>query len=590
MYVLQKFYILIAVLFFSMLFVSCKEMEMVFTTGTVYKVTAQVNGTTIEGNTIITDKDAIAPYFITSVAKDPDLRSLTVILQNSAGEIVMDKVCYTLGVPSVMEEVPFTSRDTIPTSENTTLTNRETSPSNEDSPPEELPPTSEDTTPTNEEPPLMTGELSPANEEITQTAEPEKFENWTVQRPISNPIANTRTIGVDSLAGLLPPFLIPNTVPPGQYSLIFQVQGEKAVLFTTEKQIYFIGDAEFKFNDIQLYIPDFSEQSSLIPTNTLMMLESMATVDSRLNPYIVWYFNKKEIAQGFISAGANKVLLDIADQVGFQTIGAELFPFPPRNAIKGKVSELSVPVSAKHKNDGFFSRKAYPPDSLYQFKKNLNDSKTPKTLAAYPINQAPTWLGAVGIYGLAIGGNPVYALPLPSFTPQKGEGDSGTIAFYAYFLADGTLFRALYRVGAVPVEISSFVYQGRVFLQSTVKDKTKTVSLDRFVLRSDVFYSLSYNFTVRDKKLLVGIAMGESLTESQVMTLEFDEPIGAFESFQLGKSENKRPVAIIDELAVWFTNPETVLSEQDFAESFPLAEEVLNQDNSLKLALSTTGL
>ncbi|MDR2150012.1 MAG: hypothetical protein LBO67_04190 [Spirochaetaceae bacterium] len=534
MYTARNSYMLLPALLFCLLFTACNEMETVFTTGTVYKVTAQVGDTTIDEAPLITSKDALAPYFITAVAKDPDIRSLTVFLQNSSGQIVMDKVQYALFIP-----------------------------------------------PEDEEPESNLEESAPE-----ENAEIEKQESWTVQKTIDNSLVKTRTVAVESLAEVLPPFFIPDTVPLGQYSLIFQINSEKAVLFTAEKQIYFINDAEFMIDNIQMFLPDFSEQSHLIPVETLLMLQTHIKYDPRLNPYIIWSFNKKEIGKGFVSAGADKILWNVSEKPGFQTLRVELFPFPPQGTIKGKFIELLLPVSAKFKNEGFFAREAQSLRDWYQFRKDLRDSRQTKILAITPEYQSPSWLGVSGIYGIGLGNKTAYSLPMDSFVLRKNEKNTGTLAFYTYFLSDGTFFRAYYRGSSVSVEITLTVQQGKLSLTAKNEDTIRTVALDRFVLGSDGFYTLYYNFTVHDTKLVAHIALKEPFMQSQDIVLEFDEPLERFNAMQLGAKDEEQTVAIIDELAVWFNTPEMAAAQGEPTEHEALTEQEVKQNDLVIAALS----
>ena len=98
--IIKLFLVLICVLL-----VSCDEMETVLTTGSVYKVSAQVGNSDIDNSTIVTSKDPISPYFISSIAKDPDIRALTVFLQDRLGQVVMDKIQYKLVQDSTEEPV-----------------------------------------------------------------------------------------------------------------------------------------------------------------------------------------------------------------------------------------------------------------------------------------------------------------------------------------------------------------------------------------------------------------------------------------------------------------------------------------------------
>ncbi|MDR2103026.1 MAG: hypothetical protein LBP42_02865, partial [Treponema sp.] len=77
---------------------ACGELTTVLPSGgrTYYRVNAMVNRIPLDEYSIIKQGDEIRPYFINSVANDPDILGLTVFIQTPSGVTVSPKVQYTL--------------------------------------------------------------------------------------------------------------------------------------------------------------------------------------------------------------------------------------------------------------------------------------------------------------------------------------------------------------------------------------------------------------------------------------------------------------------------------------------------------------
>ncbi|MDR0583939.1 MAG: hypothetical protein LBG57_06275 [Treponema sp.] len=381
----------IGALILSSLFCACGDLDIVLPSAGTYQVKALANGASLDDCSLINADDSVRPYFASSVSNDPDITGLMIFLQDSEGKSLDGKVLYTL--------------------------------------------------------------KSDANEGFEVVKEPAK----TIQAPVESggdpedepaPIVRIAEKNVQIPAKRLdrdlPVFFMPDNLKIGQYTMVFQVLGEKETLYQTEKSLYYLGNAEFSLRDVQIYLPGVSAGSRLVSPGATVMLEARLDFDPQLDPYIVWYNGKKIIGEGNLSGGADSFLWKAPDQTGFHSLRAEAFPLESRQGIAGSSREISIPVSAKAADENLVSGDI--PDLLhwYQFGGNLQDSKPPVSAAWTLIPQtekAPRWSPAGYSYGLAAGPNDVYLLPPVSFLRDRRE-DGGQFLLRFKPVSDGPVFNA----------------------------------------------------------------------------------------------------------------------------------------------------
>lgn len=89
------------ILSFSLFFGACGDLGMVLPSQGTYRVNALVDGDyTLDEYSVINQKSEIRPFFINSVVNDPDVRGLTVFVQDLSGTVVSRKVQYVLSQES----------------------------------------------------------------------------------------------------------------------------------------------------------------------------------------------------------------------------------------------------------------------------------------------------------------------------------------------------------------------------------------------------------------------------------------------------------------------------------------------------------
>jgi hypothetical protein len=122
----RKYWALAGALGFAFFLTACGDLGMVLPSQGSYRVNAQVDGDyTLDTYSVVAKKSKIRPYFVNSVVNDPDVRGLTVFVQDYSGDIVSRKVQYQLPVdiketqkPVDIPEIPAPAApaaETVPT-------------------------------------------------------------------------------------------------------------------------------------------------------------------------------------------------------------------------------------------------------------------------------------------------------------------------------------------------------------------------------------------------------------------------------------------------------------------------------------------
>ena len=421
----------------------CGDLDLLFPQSESYHVKAMINGNSLEDCSLIWATDEIRPYFADSVENDPDLTGLLVYIQNSKGEIIGDKVLYSLQIQSDEAETP---KDTAIEADPAELSVRE---------------------------------------QVGHRGVREKW-GFINTKPIETDAAIV--IAVRSLDQEIPPFPLPENMEIGPYSLVFEAIGKKETLCHTESEIFFLGNTEFSIKDISMYLPSITD-ARLIPPGTTILIESNLEYDSRLEPYLIWYDGKTIIAEGKISEGAGNILWKAPDRAGFYSLGLEVFPFKLRGHFTGVFREIALPVSSKATDGvkGYFFGEGpeyaancplsagtiFPelklaeidqdenpeaenppvmiehPELLrwYQFEGSLDDttawSDTERSLIPAG-EKAVLWSHAGQSYGLSTGPQDAYLLsPISFFRNAQVEG-GGIFLFHFKSPAEGTIFSAFF--------------------------------------------------------------------------------------------------------------------------------------------------
>jgi hypothetical protein len=474
-------------------------------------------------------------------------------------------------------------------------------------PPEDLPEyPAEDLQP--EFPLEETPEEPSGDEEITEDPVPEEK---TPEKPVpaEKPAGEIREIPlfenlvypVVNLDWQLPAFPLPEILEIGQYVMVFQVIGVQNALYEIDLPFYFLGDAAFALDDIRNYLPSVSPGNYLISAGEYILLEALIDSDPRLNPYLVWYINKKRIGEGYLADGANYLFWEAPEKTGFQSISVEVFPFLPDAQIKGIVKELSLPVSKKNANRGAFSQSAAQYALWYRFEGNLINAQSPADSLKFLVpqeNRAPQWLPWAGIYGLSIGREDVYHLPGSPFLLAEGEQGKGRLIFRVKLMAEGTIFKAVFKESrtssdALDLNLSyrrnalNLVITEKFRTQNSAEEaKTYTETIGLHAGLTEDFIVFFIDFEIRKNRFIFQLGLENMGMMSGEKIIPLAGSLSGLGVFQFGESlpptsrRNERtalpynanarqPVFILDELGVLYTRKPAVDEEETPAAEDP---------------------
>jgi len=590
----------VLILFFPLLSVlsACGELNTpLFQSGGTYQVKALVNDNSLESCSIIRQDDKLIPYFTVSVVNDPDLVGLLVYLQNSEGDIVGDRVLYTIN------------------------------PVDEAIQPETLQEEIKDKPSIGDQDSGEEGE----SETVVQT-EAEVTQVMKKQASVDTKSAVKKydtVILIKSFEQELPSFPLPKNMEIGLYSMIFEVVGTTNTLSLTESDIFYLGSAEFRLNDISMYMPGLSD-TRLIPPGTTVMLEAGLDFDSRLNPYVIWYNGRNIIREGNINEGAGNILWKTPEQSGFYSIRLEVFPYRLKRNLTGIFREITLPVSAKASQTGYFfgNRPDYPAKrslaagTVYAEHVKLaadlkaNDDKSATAPIEYPEllrwyrfdgsldetnlipdrtfepagGKAPRWAGVRQSYGLSVGPDDTYLLRPIRFFRQGQDQGGGIFLFHIRPVAKGTIFNAFFPTLASANAFAST--NDGVWMDMTMRENTVTLRLKTKAASVEIPVNPGYSeeqglipivveFYIRSYRLEAKLSLGEDLS-MQSMTGEIRLP-GALAGegrIKLGVDKTA-PGSTAESASVSLDLTGAVTTADSIAEDIPI-------ENEKKVAANTT--
>ncbi|MDR0718598.1 MAG: hypothetical protein LBF78_03105 [Treponema sp.] len=341
----------------------------------------------------------------------------------------------------------------------------------------------------------------------------------------------------------LPPFTLPEDLAPGPYMMIFTVMGhDKKIIVKAEKAIYYLADRPWELEDIKVYYPGVSA-THLIPPGAMVLFEASVSAGDGLDPYIAWYSGRKRIGGGKLSDGAGKLLWEIPNQGGFVRIRAESLPFPPIDGqnpqsayspagpvLKGKVRELSIPVSLKGEIGSALApviEAAETEDEktlqyYYQFAGNLKDSKSAeKSSELVPVKTdakgetpAPLWLASGTLYGLQVGPGNMYKSPAFPLETAPGYTEYFSFIFHLKPMADGILFDV--SLGEIGMELSR--KEGNAALTLTIGEQSETLNAE--IPEGDEFITLPVDIALKTAAE-TNNALQDYLDEGSRLTVNF---------------------------------------------------------------------
>jgi len=527
------------ILFFSLFLVlsACGELSTtLFSPGGTYQVKALVNGNALESCSLIRQDDKIIPYFAVSVANDPDLMGLLVYLQNSKGDIIGERVLYTIhpvddAVQQETQQDNDSGKDKV----------EDISSGDSDS----------DNAADKDNDSAASGAIeagSPAQEKqvpVNTKSPAKKYDT---------------VILIKSFEQDMPCFPLPKNMETGRYSLIFEAVGRSSTLSLTESDIFYLGSVEFRLKDISMYLPGLSD-TRLIPPGTTVMLEASLDFDDSLNPYVIWYNGRNVISEGSISEGAGNILWKVPEQSGFYSLRLEVLPYRLKRSFTGIFREITLPVSAKASQTAYFfgdgpeypakrplgtvyaeqvkqaeelaananktANTSIPPEysellRWYRFDGNLDEARLIPDRVFERANEKVSRWAAVGqSYGLSAGPDDTYTLrPIQFFRQGQNQG-GGIFLFHIRPVAEGTIFSAFFPTLAEASALA--LASDGVWMDMTTQEnaitlclKTKATSVEMQINSGNSegqgLIPIAIEFYIRPYRFEAKLSLGEALS------------------------------------------------------------------------------
>jgi len=377
-------------------------------------------------------------------------------------------------------------------------------------------------------------------------------------------------IQVKSFDDVLPSFPMPENMSSGQYTMVSQVMSERDVLKKTEKTFFYLGNIVFSFESINTHLPGVTENTQIIPTGCVVMLEAKVNFDSSLDPYIVWFNGRKKVSEGKFSEAANLLFWEAPEQSGFFSISAEIFPAERYVGFAGYQKEASLIVSSKTVDMHLVSEDIPQLLHWYIFDGNLNDSKsrTSAERSLKPVSGKNQWMSANGTYGLAAGHNKAIAFPK---VPVSGNGhESWQTLFRFKPINEGIIFSVQFGSSS---DISMNLKREDHDLVLTLSSPMDTVSQVLRMPEQNSFLTAGVNFSILQGLLSAKInIIGDSVEQGELAAepihveteLEDDFQIFLGDNTVTEESANQRTslTALWDEFAVYDTPPMEIITAQ----------------------------
>jgi hypothetical protein len=551
------------------LFGGCGALDAILPSTGTYKINAMVNETPLDDFSIVTSKDTVLPFFEEPVSDDPDITELVVFLKDSRGQAAGYKVTYSLIVTdkdnnkennkedvkelqqdSKTENKDDKKKDEVASNSGADKTDKSKDTVKEDASADKKKDdvsansgadktdkskdaVKEEVSTDKKKDEVVTGAVTDKTDKskdtVKEDASADKKKDEVVTNAgadktnkdkdeaaavIKDPLklfehtrnGNEINFPVKSLDKTLPFLPIPPDLPIGKYTLVFQVKGKNSLLYKFEKPLFYLADAEFSFEGIQVHLPGIAESLQFIQNKNIILLDVNLDFDSRLEPYIVWYNGKKIIYEGLYSDGAGTMFWKAPEQNGFVSIRAEVFPSWERTGLTGYQKGISLLVSSKEVDMHLLSKDATNLVQWYVFEDDLTDSLT-KDSEEQAIEPAaknkPGWLPSNGTYGLVAGADNAFKVPVVPLTKKENESENWQIVSRFKPLSEGEIFSVQFDSADTVMTLSG--KKSNLVLSLASASKTDTESL-KLPDEGDSFIAVSVKIIIQNGQLSAKLA------------------------------------------------------------------------------------
>ncbi|MCL2720670.1 MAG: hypothetical protein FWD47_04960 [Treponema sp.] len=402
---------------------------------------------------------------------------------------------------------------------------------------------------------------------------------YSLDRDISQDETDELVINVNSLDDRLPVFPMPSGLPAGRYIMVSQVMSGRNILQRNEKHIYYLSNAIFSYDGINVYLPGVTKSSQLIPRGTVVMLEADIDFISHFDPYIIWYEGRNKISEGKYSDGAGLLFWKTPEQSGFYTIRAEVFPVKNDDRLAGYRRDVSLLVSSMAIDVHMISQNVSQLVHWYTLEGNLLDSKM-FTSAERSLRPAArnnlVWMGANRTYGIATGSGNIVNLP-KVLIPNNNNVKTYQILFRFMPINDGGILSAQFGISNdVNMNLSMEGKNLILTLTSPLRTVSQVVNLPDSLVDPDnkpLFITAGINFSVRPGSLSAQINILDNTINSNTANVislnvsvdgEFQISLGYPQenNSETDNKPNNTLNMLWDEIALYYMPPMEIIAAE----------------------------
>ncbi len=192
----------------------------------------------------------------------------------------------------------------------------------------------------------MLAPLDQVQVDVVNEAEDMPPDRMTIElRDREDEVIFVQELGEEAVADLPLPLVIPEDLPTGRYKLSITLYVGEEILVEHESMFYVTAE-EFAVSGITPYPPVF------YPGGEALLIADLDVPDNS-DPFLRWRSSGEVVAEGSVSEGSSRIVIDVPDREGVFSVQLELFPVgdevPPYEILSTIALEAQFFVSANQR-------------------------------------------------------------------------------------------------------------------------------------------------------------------------------------------------------------------------------------------------
>lgn len=261
--------------------------------------------------------------------------------------------------------------------------------------------------------------------------------------------APARAVAVADLSATLPTFALPDSLPPGVYSLVTSLRDSAGTLIQEGETVLFVGEKGLGLGSLSLYPPTAAPNSAVLLSVAVKAEAEEASPDA----WLAWSADGRVFAEGRLGDGLDKAVWTAPARDGAYVLDVDLYPARPaaklartpspwHQEIKGMVSsDAALPGDEFSSVDNLVIHLAFGAD--------LSDSGTRAQATKPSVTGKPSLESYPGGFGYRLGSEARILLPGAS-PPQSSRLLGPTTLLWRIYASekDGVIYRLASEAGA----------------------------------------------------------------------------------------------------------------------------------------------